>query len=178
MNLMISQLVIAAAFLIASAPAAHAESPPAKYSITADEPPTGSRIRRDAVRSPVPVNRTYEQLTAEERARVHSWYEQIPDGDEPPFPASGTKEIHDAVRKAQQNLHVKGELFLVATVEATGEVSVIKAWGSPSPEMTKFAASVLLLTKFKPAICGGQKCRMDFPVRYVFIVTYQAPHTK
>jgi hypothetical protein len=49
-------------------------------------------------------------------------------------------------------------------------VSGVKAWGSPSPEMTKFAASVLLLTRFKPAICGGQKCRMDFPLKYLFIV--------
>jgi hypothetical protein len=144
--------------------------PPAKYGITAEDPPTGSRIRRDAVRSPLPVNRTYEQLTAEERASVHDWYEGIPDGDEPPFPVSGTKDILDAVRKAQQKLLVTGELFLVATIEPSGEVSGVKAWGSPSPEMTKFAASVLLLTRFKPAICGGQKCRMDFPLKYLFIV--------
>jgi hypothetical protein len=49
-------------------------------------------------------------------------------------------------------------------------LSEVKAIGSPSPEMTQFAASVLLLTKFKPAICGGQPCKMDYPFRFAFVM--------
>jgi hypothetical protein len=60
--------------------------------------------------------------------------------------------------------------MLIATVEANGEVSSVKAIGSPSPEMTKFASTILLLTKFKPAICSGHPCRMDFPLWYEFQV--------
>ncbi|HJU70862.1 MAG TPA: hypothetical protein VJ603_03375 [Paucimonas sp.] len=161
----------AAAMMLATSLGCIAQTPPAEYGIKFEEPSTGTRIRGEAVRrSALPINRTYEQLSPEERAIVHGWYEGIAAGNEPPFPAEGTKAIHDAVRKGQAKLLVTGELFLVATVEATGEVSTVKAVGSPSPLMTKFAASVLLLTKFKPAVCGGQKCRMDFPLYYSFRV--------
>jgi hypothetical protein len=142
-----------------------------EYAIKQDRPLAGSHIRRDAVRGKaLPINRTYQQLSPEQRALVHSWYESIPPGDEPPFPAEGTKPVHDAVRKGQAKLLVKGELMLIATVEASGEVSSVKALGSSSPEMTKFASTILLLTKFKPAICAGQACKMDFPLWYEFRV--------
>ena len=148
-----------------------AQTTPPEYVMKSDRPPTGSNIRREEVRgTAVPMDRTYEQLTPEQRAIVHGWYESIAPGDEPPFPTEGTKPIHDAVRKGQAKLLVTGELFLKATVESTGDVSAVKAVGSPSPEMTKFAASVLLLTKFKPAVCGGRPCQMDFPLWYTFHV--------
>jgi len=36
--------------------------------------------------------------------------------------------------------------------------------------MTKFESSVLLLTKFKPAVCAGKPCKMQFPFRFKFRV--------
>jgi hypothetical protein len=146
------------------------ESPP-EFGIKEDTPRTGSLLRRDEVHSTVlPVNRTYEQLTPEQRAAVSSWYEKVAPGDEPPFPLNGLGPMFDAIRKGQEILLVSGKLYLVATVEPNGRVSTVKAYGSPSPEMTKFAAKVLILTKFKPAVCGGRPCRMDFPIKYSFDV--------
>jgi len=142
-----------------------------EYSIKFENPPIGSHIRRDAMRgSPIPINRSYHELTPEQRATVHRWYENIAPGDEPPFPLDGLKPVHDAVRKVQAKLLVAGELFLIATVEANGEVAQVKAIGSPSPEMTKFASTIVLLTKFKPAVCAGRPCKMDFPLWYSFRV--------
>jgi hypothetical protein len=165
------RLICIASLSLAASLAAVAQSDPPQYGIKFDSPPTGSHIRRDAVRGKaVPLNRTYPQLTAEQRALVHSWYESIAPGDEPPFPAEGTKPIHDALRKAQAKLLVSGELMLIATVEPNGEVSSVKAIGSPSPEMTKVAGTVVLLTKFKPAVCSGQPCKMEFPLWYEFRV--------
>ena len=80
------------------------------------------------------------------------------------------KSILDVVRKGQEKLLVTGKLYLVATVEPSGKVSTVRAFGSPSPEMATFAGQVLLLTKFKPAVCGGRPCRMDFPLSYNFKV--------
>jgi hypothetical protein len=37
-------------------------------------------------------------------------------------------------------------------------------------EQTKSASTILLLTRFKPAICGGRPCRMEFPLLYEFKV--------
>lgn len=146
-----------------------AQAPPAEYGIRFDSPEPGSMIRRQAVRGSVlPINRTYAQLTAEERAILHGWYENIPPGDEPPFPAEGLKPVFEAFRQGQAKFPATGEMFLIATVEADGKVSEVKVIGSPSPEMVKFAASVLILTRFKPGVCGGQPCRMEFPLRQYF----------
>ena len=49
-----------------------------EYSIKFENPPIGSHIRRDAMRgSPIPINRSYHELTPEQRATVHRWYENI-----------------------------------------------------------------------------------------------------
>lgn len=145
------------------------EEPRPQYGIKEDTPRTGTNLRRYAVKpAPIPINRRYDQLSATDRAVLHSWWEAIPQGDEPPFPVDGLRPIHDAVRRAQERLQVRGELALVATVGPDGEVVSVTAVGSPSPEMTKFAATVLTLTKFKPAVCSGKPCQMDFPVHYKF----------
>lgn len=157
--------------LAALAPVSLAQSEKPEYGIKADQPETGSSIRRKLVEgSRIPVNKTYAQLTEAERNEVKGWYEAIPAGDEPPFPADGLRPLLEAFGKAQQRLLVTGELFLIATVDATGKVVAVKAIGAPSPEMVKFGASVLLLTKFKPAVCGGSPCSMDFPMRQTFRV--------
>jgi hypothetical protein len=153
------------------APSSQAQDSNPQYGIKFDNPPTGSNIRREAVSgSKVPINRTYAQLSQTERELVRNWYEAMPATDEPPFPAEGLKPLLDAIRKVQARLLVSGELFLIASVDSTGTVTEVKAIGSPSPEMVKFAASLLLLTKFKPGYCGGQPCRMEFPMRQVFRV--------
>ena len=150
---------------------ADAQVAPPQYGIKADEPPIGSRIRRDAV-GPVsiPVNRTYSELTQNEQSIIRSWYENLAPDDEPPYPKEGTKPVHQMMQKIQAALLVEGKLYLIATVEPNGEVSGVQAIGSPSPELTKLAATALVLTKFKPALCKGQPCRMEFPLWYEFIL--------
>ncbi|QTN21497.1 hypothetical protein HZ992_15025 [Rhizobacter sp. AJA081-3] len=142
-----------------------------EYGIKDDRPAAGSAIRPYAVRgSAIPIDKTYEELTPEEKQVVNTWYEHIPPGDEPPFPLEGLRPIYAALSKAQAKLMAQGELYIFATVDAKGQVTSTKIIGNPSPEMTKFAASLLLLTKFKPAVCGGAPCIMDFPLRHMFIV--------
>ena len=154
--------------LLATQPSqAQPEKP--SYGIRDLDPPTGSVIRREVVKGSVlPINKRYEELTAEEKATLNQYYERVDPGDEPPFPVEGLRPIYDAMRKAQNKLGVAGELILLATVGANGEVTEVKALGSPSEEMTKFAASVLFFTKFKPAICGGKPCQMQFPFAFNF----------
>ena len=142
-----------------------------QYDIKQDKPRTGSVVRRYEVRnSTLPINKRFHELNASERELLNSLYENIQPGDEPPFPAEGLKTIYDAVGKAQQKLLVSGTLILVVTVSPSGDASAVKAIGSPSDEMTKFAASVLMLTKFKPAVCGGSPCQMDYPFSFSFAV--------
>lgn len=118
--------------------------------------------------SPIPLNKRYSDLSPSERKTLHGLWENIPSGDEPPFPIDGLRPIHAAMARAQQALSVAGPLDLVASVSATGEVTEVKALGSPSPEMTKYAAAVLFNTKFKPAVCAGKACAMQYPFSFLF----------
>jgi hypothetical protein len=130
-------------------------------SIAAGQPEltTGSRV---------PLNKRYEAFSPEERAALHSMWEGIAPGDEPPFPLNGLRPIHEAFYKAQTKLRAEGLLTLIANVSPTGEVTEVTTLGSPSPEMTQFAAQVMFLTKFKPAKCGAQACSMQYPIRFEF----------
>lgn len=57
---------------------------------------------------------------------------------------------------------------LPCPVGADGKVTEVKAIGSPGAEMVQYAGAVLILTKFKPAVCSGRPCRMEFPLRQYF----------
>jgi hypothetical protein len=126
---------------------------------------TGTLIKKEMVwSSKIPLNRTYGELTPEQKAEFHAMYESLPTGDEPPFPLEGLKPIFSAIKKAQASVLARGELNLIVTVGPDGKARQVEDYGSvDNPEMTKFAASVLLMTKFKPAVCDGTPCTMQFP---------------
>ena len=132
------------------------------------EEQTGSHIRQDVARSSIPINLTYAQLSPDDRAAFHANYELIAEGDEPPFPLEGLRALIDPIQKAQEKLFARGDLFLVATIGPDGKAKQVSSYRSPSSEMTKFAAQVLMLTPFKPAICSGKPCTMDFPLKMTF----------
>ncbi|MGH8863469.1 MAG: energy transducer TonB [Burkholderiales bacterium] len=140
-----------------------------QYVIRDDAPRTGSILRhRQAAKFPIPVNRSYDKLTPEQKAVVHSWYEHMELGDEPPFPADGLVPLYDAIQRGQRKLMVRGELEMAVTVGPDGKATEVHVMKSPSPEMTQFVGSVLLLTKYKPAVCKGLPCRMQFPLSLRF----------
>lgn len=145
-----------------------AQSTTPQYSIRAEEHTSSMIRRRAAYGSVLPLNRTYAELNADEKAILHGWYESMPPGDEPPFPAAGLKPIYEALINGQDRFAAQGELFLIASVGADGKVTEVKAIGSPGAEMVQFAGAVLILTKFKPAVCSGRPCRMEFPLRQYF----------
>ena len=150
---------------------ARSQSSAPEYVIREDQPRTGSHIRRDEVAgSTIPLNKRYYELSAAERETLNQGYEPMERGDEPPFPAEGLRPIYDAIRKAQKKLLVEGNLFLVADVGADGKVTQVSVFDSPSEKMTSFAGSVLLMTAFKPALCGGKACKMQYPFRMTFAV--------
>lgn len=125
---------------------------------------TGSILRKD-IRwdSKIPLNATYSQLNDEQKAELHSQYEKLEPGDEPPFPVDGIKPIFSAIRKAQRTLQARGELDMVVNVDAQGNATSVEDRGHvQNQQMTELAQQVLLLTKFKPAVCKGQPCVMQY----------------
>ena len=119
--------------------------------------------------SPIPLYKRYAELTAEERAVLKRNWEPMPEEDEPPFPLRGLRPIHAALAKIQGYLQGEGDLTLILSVSATGEVTEVKALGAPGADVINAAATVLFDTRFKPGVCGGQPCAMQYPFRFKFV---------
>ena len=166
-----ASFTLAVAVAVAFAARADEALPAAQYSIKQSEAATGTRIPRRIVQgSAIPMNRTYAQLTDDERQLVKSRYEAMLPLDEPPFPAAGLKPIHEAIAEIHRVLHVEGNLSMLAEIDAQGTATSISVFESPDPRLTQAAAAVLRLTKFKPAVCRGEPCKMSFPLRVSFQV--------
>lgn len=137
------------------------------YSIK--EEALGSHILRDRVAGvDVPIEKSYPELTAQEKLRVKELYEPMGENDEPPYPLHGPRTILDASATIGRSLRVRGWLTLAVTVSATGDAISVDELRSPDPALTKNMAAVLMLEKYKPAVCKGSPCQMQYPFRMEF----------
>ena len=149
------------------------ELPAPIYAIKQAVPTTGSRIPRRAVTSSlIPINRRYGELTREQQELVKSRYEAMLPLDEPPYPVDGLVPLFEAVRDINRKLVAEGELSMFVEVDAQGQATSVSVMKSPDPKFTRAVASVLMLTKFKPAVCRGQPCSMGYPFRMTFTVEH------
>lgn len=122
-------------------------------------------IRREVAFGHFPFDKPYPALTPQQQQQFKSLYVTMGDADEPPFPLRGLQEIYGPISRAQKRLLVEGEVAVDVQVDAKGEGVSLKVLKSPSPEFTRFVASVVLSVKYKPALCGGAPCAMELPVR-------------
>lgn len=160
---------ILALLLLAAATSAAAQNQTSRDTVVKDRPATGTRIRQDlAGPTPVPINLPYDRLSPSDKAKVRERYIDLPAEDEPPYPVGGLKDVLVPITKGQQLLLASGELFVVATVGENGLVTELQVLASPSPKMTKGVANVLFNVRFKPGLCGGIPCKMEFPLHLAF----------
>jgi len=129
---------------------------------------TGTILRKQLTwNSNIPLNKTYEQLTPEQKAELGALYEQMPPGNEPPFPIQGLRPVFNSIVKGQRIVRARGTLNMVVNVSPEGKaldvIDLGGVGGVNAREMTQFAQSVLLMTKFKPAVCAGKPCKSQFP---------------
>lgn len=148
-----------------------AQTRESEYTIKEDRPSTWSLIRRDVITgSNVPVNKRYNEFTAEEKAVMKTYYQNMGPEDEPPFPEDGLRPIYSVIKQVQAKLLETGDLTIFVSIDANGAPVEVEILQSPSEEMTKFVSSILMFAKYKPAICNGQRCAMQFPFRFKFYV--------
>lgn len=156
-------------FLIASTDLHAQDQPRPQHSLRQDDPSTGTNIKRAIVMGGiVPYDKRYAELTPEQQAAVKALYEQLGPNDEPPFPVDGLAPIYKAVAAAQQKLQVTGGLTMAVQVDPQGDATSVEVLRSPDPRMVQFVAAVLMLQKYKPALCNGSPCTMQFPFRMEF----------
>jgi hypothetical protein len=140
-----------------------------RYSLRQDQPDIGTNIKREVARGSVlPLDKGYPDLSPEEQSYVKSQYEPMRANDEPPFPVNGLRPIYKAIATIQQKLLVTGGMSLVVDINDQGQATSVSVLRSPDSEMTKLVASVLMLQKYKPALCSGSPCSMQFPFRVTF----------
>jgi len=131
---------------------------------------TGSMLKKHLRwTSSIPLNKTYAELTPEQKAEFRSLYDSIPEGDEPPYPVLGLKPVFSAIQKGQDIMQARGKIDFVATVGPDGKATHVDSHGGitgvNAREMSNYVASVLMMAKYKPAVCGGQPCTMEFPFK-------------
>lgn len=147
------------------APAAFAD--PQQYVIKQSAASTGSSVRRPIVLAgSIQLDKSYADLTPEEKNSLRALYEKMGDNDEPPFPLHGLRPLYAALGSAHERLELAyhGPLTLYVDVDSKGNPGAMSVMESPDQEITRATANILLLQKFKPALCNGQPCAM----RYVF----------
>lgn len=134
----------------------------ARYAIKEETSATGTSIVSKVVKGSIPLNFSYEQLSEENKRSVRALYETMGPGDEPPYPLKGLQPFLAAVRQANLRLGERGKLSLTVKVDSHGVAQDVAVYQTPSPEMGRFAATAALQQAFKPALCKGIPCSMDF----------------
>lgn len=144
-------------------------APPARYALREDYPEVGTNIRREIMKGAiVPIDSHYAQLTPEEKMRWLQQYEAFPANHEPPYPRQGLQALLRQLVSAQRLARAEGPLSLLADVDASGKVTSVSVLLTPDPVLTQAAATALMRTEFKPGVCEGQPCKMQFPMRITF----------
>lgn len=159
-------LSVMLAFLGSAGAADEAEPP--RYSLRSDAGARGRFGPSEAFGAVVPFNRTYAQLTDEQKARIKGYYVGMSEEDEPPYPERGLEAIYGVIAEGQARIGVVGDLDLEVVVAPDGTAQEVRVYKTPHRKVTQFVANLVMLTPFKPGICGGKPCTMNFPVRVRF----------
>lgn len=126
------------------------------------EAKTGTRIPTKLVTSPLPLEATYADLNEADKAYIRSNYQNMPESDEPPYPVEGLHEFWDEVTKVRYARNQIGDVVAIASVSPEGKVEKVEVYDTTSTYMTKVISTALFALPFKPAVCNGKACAMEF----------------
>ena len=136
-----------------------------------DQPTTGTHIPRQlVVGGKLPIAKTYAELSDAHKQLVRARYRNMPPDDEPPYPRYGLVAIYKPLIKAHAKMQVTGEVEMYVTVGPDGKAQSVSVYRTPDPEVSKTLAGILMLTDYKPALCKGQPCTMEFPLAMSLMV--------
>ncbi len=116
----------------------------------------------------VPYEQGYAQMSAEHKKVVASKYPLMDIADEPQYPLNGKQTISRMIVDASKQNALTGMLLLLVKVGPDGKPLTVTTIGSPSKQITTFAAHVVMLEKYKPGMCAGKPCTMIFPYSLTF----------
>jgi len=128
-------------------------------------------LNRMVMRGALPYDRSYEQLTPEQKAVVRAEYDVVGPNDEPPYPKYGLADVADAVSRMPLRNPIEGEVILTVRVDESGEAKSVSIYKTPDARLSNLIALMVTRSKFKPGLCEGRPCAMDYVFRYYFIIS-------
>lgn len=157
-------LALAGAMGLAAGSAALADELP--YRIT--DTLVGSMLPQGIIRAPVPFDGRYEELTPDQKAALRGDYDNLPAGDEPPFPLYGLRHMVKPLVRFADTYGPVGSVVASVMVDSQGHAGEVTVYRSPDPQLTRLVSGVLALETYKPAACQGQPCKMAYVLRLDF----------
>jgi hypothetical protein len=134
------------------------------YGMKESDPKVGTNVRAEIVRSPIPFDKKFAELTPEQMEVLRSKYNELGANDEPPFPAEGLNQIGREVARLEAAKQFHGPLVMTVKVDEKGDGTSVAVYKSPDDDFAHSVAVVLMKAKYKPAKCAGNPCTMDFPL--------------
>ena len=125
----------------------------------------GSLLPQTILRGRVPFDRTYGELTAAQKDVLFQDYESLAPGDEPPFPLYGVHHVIAPLVRFADTWNPVGPLVASVEVDALGNAVSVTTYQSPDPQLTRVVGAALALEKYKPALCKGRPCAMQYVLR-------------
>lgn len=120
------------------------------------------------VGSTVPYDKSYAEMSAEQKQAVRAAWPMLDANDEPPYPLEGTKELFTWISRAQNERVVTGELLMKVHVDREGNATSVRVLASPDEKMRDFVAALAMKQKYSPALCQGTPCAMAYPLSLRF----------
>jgi hypothetical protein len=128
-------------------------------------------IDRIVMRGALPYDRSYEQLTPEQKAVLRAEYDSVGPNDEPPYPKYGLADVADAVSRMSVRDTIEGEVVLTVRVDEHGDAKSVSIYKTPDTRLSNLVALMVTRSKFKPGLCEGRPCAMDYVFKYYFKVS-------
>ncbi|HEY0064836.1 MAG TPA: energy transducer TonB [Telluria sp.] len=141
------------------------------YALASKRPPVGSNLGREreyATMTGVPYDKSYAELSAQQKQTVRLDYPMLHEDDVPPYPAKGKRGASEWLHKAQPP-GITGKVYLMVLVGADGKAISVKTIASPDDELTRGAVLIMMQETFTPGTCSGKPCQMMYPLHYEII---------
>ena len=149
---------LALALLPTGAALAQTSAPTAAYAPRTEEAlPPGAAY---------PMKKKFDSLSPAERAALRALYDGMPEKDEPPFPKAGMAPIMSDVAELAGVAKVTGLVSIFVNVDAAGNATGVRIMKAPNIDVAKAISFILVQAKYKPAMCNGAACAMEFPFRF------------
>jgi hypothetical protein len=133
-----------------------------------EAPETGTRLRQEISggKRIYPLNKPYENFTAEEKAKFKSMYSDMGDDDEPTFPMRGLGPLIQRLSVAAGRAGYKGIFSINIVVRADGKPAAVELLKVTDPQAARSLAAVFFGVDYKPGRCAGQPCEMKLQLTF------------